>query len=171
MSRFRPLEAQPVFNLVLPILCPLTQAKWQNSEMLDFTPLSKAISTLASAMQDAGSRPQDLLARDGCIQRFEYSYELCVKSLRRQLEELADSRADIDALGYRDMLRVAVERGLIPDAVPWFGFRELRNITSHAYDPDKAALVFDGIPVFLDHALQLVARLVPPGCGMKQGAP
>ena len=66
--------------------------------MLDFTPLTRVISTLASALQDAATRPQDLLVRDGCIQRFEYSYELCVKSLRRQLEELADSPADIDAL-------------------------------------------------------------------------
>ena len=122
-------------------------------------------------MQDAGQRPQDLLARDGCIQRFEYSYELCVKSLRRQLEELADSPADIDALGYKDMLRVAVERGLIQDALPWFGFRELRNITSHAYDPDKAAQVFDGIPVFLEHAQRLLARLMPDDAGLKQRAP
>ena len=133
--------------------------------MLDFTPLSIVISTLASALLDAATRPQDLLARDGCIQRFEYSYELCVKSLRRQLEELADSPADIDALGYRDMLRVAVERGLVDDALPWFGFRELRNITSHAYDPEKAARVFDGIPVFLEHAQRLVARLAPNGIG------
>jgi nucleotidyltransferase substrate binding protein (TIGR01987 family) len=126
--------------------------------MLGFTPLIKAISTLASSLQETAKRPSDLLARDGCIQRFEYTYELCVKSLRRQLEELADSPAEIDALGYKDMLRVAVERGLVANAVPWFGFRELRNITSHAYDPDKAARVFDGIPQFLEHAQQLLIR-------------
>lgn len=139
--------------------------------MLDFTPLSKAIFKLASAMLEASQRPQDLLARDGCIQRFEYSYELCVKSLRRQLEELADSPADIDALGYKDMLRTAVERGLIQDALPWFGFRELRNITSHAYDPDKATRVFDGIPLFLDHAKRLLAKLMPDDAARKQGTP
>ena len=138
--------------------------------MLGFESLSKAISDLASAMQEADQRLQDLLARDGCIQRFKYSYELCVKSLRRQLEELADSPADIGALGYKDMLRVAVERGLIKDALPWFGFRELRNITSHAYDPDKAAQVFDGIPAFLDHAQRLLARLMSDGAAPKRGA-
>jgi nucleotidyltransferase substrate binding protein (TIGR01987 family) len=139
--------------------------------MLDFTPLSKAIATLASALQDTATRPHDLLARDGCIQRFEYTYELCVKSLRRQLEELADSPAEIDALGYKDMLRVAVERGLVADAVPWFGFRELRNITSHAYDPDKAARVFDGIPEFLVHAQQLLALIAPKGKDSQWGTP
>lgn len=127
--------------------------------MLDFTPLSKAVATLASALHETAARKDDLLARDGCIQRFEYTYELCVKSLRRQLEEMADSPGEIDALGYKDMLRVAVERGLIADAVAWFGFRELRNTTSHAYDPDKAAQVFSGIPGFLAHAQLLLNHL------------
>jgi nucleotidyltransferase substrate binding protein (TIGR01987 family) len=127
--------------------------------MLDFTPLSKAVLTLSSAMQETSVRPDDLLARDGCIQRFEYTYELCVKFLRRQLEEMADSPGDIDALGYKDMLRLGVERGLVNDAVPWFGFRELRNTTSHAYDPDKAALVFKGIPAFLTQAQALAVQL------------
>ncbi len=127
--------------------------------MLDFTPLNKAVATLASALQETASRGDDLLARDGCIQRFEYTYELCVKSMRRQLEEMADSPGEIDAMGYKDMLRVAVERGLIADAVPWFGFRELRNTTSHAYDPDKAAQVFNGIPRFLLQAQSLLDHL------------
>ena len=85
--------------------------QWQNVSMLDFTPLSKAVATLVSALQETAGRSGDLLARDGCIQRFEYTYELCVKSLRRQLEEMADSPGEIDALGYKDMLRLAVERG------------------------------------------------------------
>lgn len=139
--------------------------------MLDFTPLTNAVSTLASALYETATRPNDLLARDGCIQRFEYTYELCVKSLRRQLEELADSPAEIDALGYKDMLRVAVERGLIADALPWFGFRELRNITSHAYDPDKAAQVFTGIPAFLANAQLLLARLTPHRAGDEMDTP
>lgn len=128
--------------------------------MLDFQPLSKAIQTLVAAVPEAENRPGDLLARDGCIQRFEYTYELCVKSIRRYLQDTADSPADIDALGYKDMLRVAVERGLIADALPWFGFRELRNITSHAYNPDKAAQVYRGIPSFLLEARALLKRLM-----------
>ena len=87
--------------------------------MLDFSPLAKALLTLASAMAETATRPGDLLARDGCIQRFEYSYELCVKSIRRQLEEMS------------------------------------------AYNPEKAAQVYVGIPVFLRHAKELAARLLP----------
>ena len=129
--------------------------------MLDFTPLAKAIQTLASAMVETAGRPGDLLARDGCIQRFEYTYELCVKSLRRKLQDIADIPDGIDALGYKDMLRVAMERGLIGSSVPWFGFRELRNATSHAYDAAKAAQVYAGIPAFLHEAQALIVKLAP----------
>jgi len=129
--------------------------------MLDFTPLTKAIQSLASAMLETAARPADLLARDGCIQRFEYTYELCVKSLRRKLQDIADIPDGIDALGYKDMLRVAMERGLIDNPVPWFGFRELRNATSHAYDPAKAAQVYAGIPAFLHAAQALMVKLAP----------
>ena len=62
--------------------------------MLDFSPLPKALLTLASAMAETATRPGDLLARDGCIQRFEYSYELCVK------EGTEDSAAGTELLIY-----------------------------------------------------------------------
>ena len=65
--------------------------------MLDFTPLAKVIQTLASAMLETAGHPGDLLARDGCMQRFEYSYELRVKSLRRKLQDIADVPDGIDA--------------------------------------------------------------------------
>jgi hypothetical protein len=29
---------------------------------------------------------------------------------------------------------MGVERGLVKSEMPWFGYRELRNITSHVYD-------------------------------------
>lgn len=70
---------------------------------IDFTSLSKAIASLAKALQAAKLRPKDEFVRDASIQRFEYTYELCIKSLRRQLTSLSDSPAEIDALGYRDI--------------------------------------------------------------------
>ena len=97
--------------------------------------------------------------RDASIQRFEYTYELRVKSLRRQLTAMSDSPSEIDALGYRDMIRMGVERGLVKAEMPWFGYRELRNITSHVYDPAKARQVFGGLPRFLRDAPDLHARL------------
>ena len=126
---------------------------------IDFTSLSKAIASLDKALQTAKLRPKDEYVRDASIQRFEYTYELCVKSLRRQLTAMSDSPAEIDALGYRDMIRTGVERGLIKSEIPWFGYRELRNATSHVYDQAKARKVFGALRRFLVDAKDLHARL------------
>jgi nucleotidyltransferase substrate binding protein (TIGR01987 family) len=107
----------------------------------------------------AATQPDDLLLRDGCIQRFEYTYELSVKYMRRQLEALADSPSSIDELGFKDMVRAAAERGLIEDPTAWFGYRELRNATARTYDPDKAQLVFTALPAFLADAQGLSQKL------------
>jgi nucleotidyltransferase substrate binding protein (TIGR01987 family) len=126
---------------------------------LDFSSLAKAIASLSVALDASKTRRGDEFVRDAAIQRFEYTYELCVKSLRRQLEAMSDSPADVDALGYRDMIRSGVERGLLKSDEPWFGYRELRNITSHVYDPAKAERVFGALPRFLRDAKSLHAQL------------
>jgi nucleotidyltransferase substrate binding protein (TIGR01987 family) len=126
---------------------------------LDFSSLAKAIASLSAALEASKTRHGDEFVRDASIQRFEYTYELCVKSLRRQLEAMSDSPAEVDALGYRDMIRSGVERGLLKSEEPWFGYRELRNITSHIYDPAKAERVFGALSRFLRDAKALHAQL------------
>lgn len=127
--------------------------------MLDFTSLAKATASLAEALDAAKARPGDLLARDASIQRFEYTFELCAKFLRRQLEAMSDSPSEVDALGYKDVIRLGVERRLLSSSASWFKYRELRNITSHVYDPVKADQVFGALPQFLRDAKALSARL------------
>ena len=131
--------------------------------MLDFRSLQMATASLAEALDAAKSRADDAFVRDASIQRFEYTYELCVKSLRRQLEAMSDSPAEIDALGYRDMIRLGAERGLVASEAAWFGYRELRNITNHVYDPAKANRVFAMLPAFLNDAKSLLAQLIAAG--------
>ena len=126
---------------------------------LDFSSLAKAVASLAAALDASKTRGGDEFIRDASIQRFEYTYELCIKSLRRQLEAMSDSPADLDALSYRDMIRTGVERGLLKSEESWFGYRELRNITSHVYDPAKARRVFRALPRFLRDAKALHAHL------------
>jgi nucleotidyltransferase substrate binding protein (TIGR01987 family) len=127
--------------------------------MLDFSALSKAVLSLSQALAVTNTQPNDLLLRDGCIQRFEYTYELSVKFMRRQLEAFADSPSSVDELGFKDMVRAAAERGLIDDPQAWFGYRELRNTTAHTYDADKALIVFSALPAFLVHAEKLAQKL------------
>jgi len=133
------------------------------SQSLDLTPLQKAVLSLESALEEAGKNPGNDLLRDGCIQRFEYTYELAVRMLRRQLELMASSATEVEQLAYRDMVRMGAERGLIDDPLAWFDFREKRNITSHTYDEEKARIVFGVLPAFAKEARLLLSRLEPQG--------
>jgi nucleotidyltransferase substrate binding protein (TIGR01987 family) len=137
----------------------ISAQSWQNPSMLAFSALTKAVQSLSQALAIAATRPDDLLLRDGCIQRFEYTYKLSVKFMRRQLEAFADSPSAIDELGFKDMVRAAAERGLIDDPQTWFSYRELKNITAHTYDADKALTVFTELHAFLSSAERLFKKL------------
>ena len=134
---------------------------------LDLTALRSAIGSLddglAVVSDSVWFNAQDPKVRNtlvvGVIQNFEFVYEIGVKMLRRQLEAESDSPAEIDQASFRDLLRIAAEKGLIDDVEAWFGFRQMRNITAHTYDHAKAQQVYAGTQAFLTHARALLARL------------
>lgn len=126
---------------------------------LDFSPLEKAINSLNRALARTTDAPMDEELRDACIQRFEYTFELSWKMLKRQLEQELPSPTEVDGYSYRQLFRIGAERGLVQNVEAWFDYRELRNITSHTYDEEKAARVFDALPAFAGHAEELLARL------------
>jgi nucleotidyltransferase substrate binding protein (TIGR01987 family) len=126
---------------------------------LDFTPLEKAINSLNRALVRAVATLDDEELRDACIQRFEYTFELSWKMLKRQLEQELPSPTEVDGYSYRQLFRIGAERGLVQDVEAWFDYRELRNITSHTYDEEKAAKVFAALPTFVGHAEELLTRL------------
>lgn len=134
---------------------------------LDLSALRSAMASLDDGLAVVGDSnwfsQQDERVRNtlvaGVIQNFEFVYEISVKMLRRQLEAEADTPAEIDQAGFRDLLRLAAEKGLISDVEAWFGFRQMRNITAHTYDHAKAQQVYQGTQAFLIHARQLLAQL------------
>lgn len=126
---------------------------------IDFSPLEKAIASLNRALVRSIVAQGDEELRDACIQRFEYTFELCWKMLKRQLEQELPNPAEIDGFSYRHLFRVGAERGLVQDVEAWFDYRERRNITSHTYDEAKAARVFEALPAFAEHAEELLVRL------------
>ena len=95
----------------------------------------------------------------GLIQNFEFVYELSVKMIRRQLELEAASPTEVDEASFRDVMRLAGERGLVSNVEAWFGYRRLRNITAHTYDQAKARLVLDGLAPFVGDAQSLLQAL------------
>ena len=78
--------------------------------------------------------------------------------LRRRLKEIL-SAAEVDRLSYRELMRIGAEKGFIDDPVPWFRFRDMRNITSHTYDEAKAEQIASVLPGFLDKARFLLREL------------
>lgn len=133
------------------------------SALPDYTPLARALAQLESGLQQAGARPDDDLARDGVIQRFEFTYELSWKMLKRHIETVSADPTEADALSFRQLIRTGSERGLLRSGLDvWAEFRRARGVTSHAYERDKALEVFALIPIFVDEARYLLDQLTAP---------
>jgi nucleotidyltransferase substrate binding protein (TIGR01987 family) len=124
-------------------------------EQLDFSSLLNAVSRMEEAFKEL---PANDLERDGCIQRFEYTYELCWKMMRRQL--ISMEVGDADLLGRRELFREAARRGLIGDPEIWFMFQKAYNLTSHNYDADKAEETYAVAKEFLPRAKKLLDELL-----------
>jgi nucleotidyltransferase substrate binding protein (TIGR01987 family) len=124
---------------------------------LDFTSLANALDQLAQGLEEVRTSPHSELLRDGIIQRFEYSHELCIKFLCRVLENVFEDR--VDSMPYNEVLRKGAERGLIADPRSWFRYRLARNKTSHTYDEVIAREVFTVAEPFLQDAAALLQSL------------
>lgn len=131
----------------------------QDEKKIDFSSFELALASLKKAVDRAISEPDDEEVRDAAIQRFEYSYELAWKMIKRQLEAEVAVPADIDSLSFRSMMREAAEKGMIESFESWLTFREQRNITSHTYNQEKAKSVFETAKEFLPVALKLLEQL------------
>ena len=121
---------------------------------IDTTPLRKALASLDKAL--AVEFPDDL-TRDGAIQRFEYTYELCWKFMKRHLEW--NGTLDTYQLSKKDIFRQAARAGLLNDPERWFLHHDARNESSHAYDENVAAKVFGNIAAFAGDAHELLENL------------
>jgi nucleotidyltransferase substrate binding protein (TIGR01987 family) len=127
---------------------------------LDLTSFQNALATLQEGLDAHQSKPEDKFIRDACIQRFEYCYEITHKMLRRYLEITEPSASEISDLEFPNLIRLGFERGLLASEwVEWKTFRNSRNITSHAYDKEKAEVVFQSLPTFLTEAKFLLAKI------------
>jgi nucleotidyltransferase substrate binding protein (TIGR01987 family) len=130
------------------------------SQPLDLTSLDKAIRRLAEGLARYRADTSDTQIRDGLIQRFEFTYEISHKTLKRYLEAASPNRAAIDAMTFADLIRTANEQGLLlGDWSHWKRYREMRASTSHAYDEQVALGVVEGIPAFLAEAEFLLDQL------------
>jgi nucleotidyltransferase substrate binding protein (TIGR01987 family) len=131
--------------------------------MLDLRSMKKAVEALKIAFEIydhntlSEDRPEKVVLRDGVIQRFEFTFELSWKMLKRYLEEFGLEK--VDGLNNRDLFRVGFEQGLLEDPEVWFHYLKMRNQSSHIYDVEKAAMVFSAARNFQQDAQSLLERL------------
>ena len=114
-------------------------------------PLENALKTLKEAWVEYKKDISNTFIRDSVIQRFEYTFELSHKILRRFLAETETSRAEISEMFFNDMIRIGCKRGLLlNDLEVWNKYRRLRNLSSHNYDEFNAEDIVVIIPIFIE---------------------
>ena len=118
------------------------------------------VARLREGLARTAEEPADGQLRDGLIQRFQRTYELSHKMLKRHLEHSAANPQAYDAADFQYLIRSANEQGLLRSDWPvWRRFRELRGKTSHTYDEAVAKDVAAEIPSFMEEAAHLLNAL------------
>ncbi len=127
---------------------------------LALTPLTNAIKRLQEGLIRYQQDTDDSQIRDGLIQRFEFTYEISHKMLKRYLELTSASPTQYSHLAFQDLIRVANENGLLlGEWADWRNYRDMHSRTSHTYDETIALNVINGIPKFLQEAEFLEQQL------------
>lgn len=128
---------------------------------LDITPLINAVFRLQEGLARYQQDTTDEQIRDGLIQRFEFTYEISHKMLKRYLEYTSPDPTIFDGMNFQDLIRTGNEKGLLLGNWPeWRTYRDMRSRTSHTYDEEIALQVVAGIPQFLQEAEFLKNQLM-----------
>lgn len=116
-----------------------------------FTQLEKSIAYLQSdnSKSDRGLYEQ---FRAATVQAFEYTFELIIKMIQRQLQQIITSPDSVKTMNYKDVLRLALDAKLIRSFDSFVEYREKRNITSHTYEEEEAEKIIENIDCFLEDA-------------------
>ena len=127
---------------------------------LDVESLINAAQRLEEGQARYQKDESDIQIRDGLVQRFEFTYELSHKMLKRYLELNSANPTQFDQMTFADLILTGNEQGVLAsDWMVWKNFREMRSSTSHAYDEAIALKVVSGIPDFLEEVKFLLHQL------------
>jgi hypothetical protein len=72
--------------------------------------------------------------RTAAIKSFEYAYEISARLFKRNLAARLPAPHEIEQIDFRAMMRLPAEKRIIEDPLPWFQFRDKRNINAHTYN-------------------------------------
>ena len=127
---------------------------------LDLSGFVNAIERLREGLERHQREPADEMLRDGLIQRFEFTYELGHRMLRRYLRMIAPAPDVYDSMAFQDLIRSGGDQGLLRGDWPaWRRYRDMRARSSHTYSATAAQQVVGIIPEFLLEAAYLRDQL------------
>ena len=112
----------------------------------------KAVRELEDAL---GSAPSTRLEQAGCIQYFEFCFELAWRTIKA----FAERHGMSDIVSPRDCLKAAFALHWIDDEAAWLEMLESRNKMSHTCDSESALVVYARLGSFLPVLQSLTARL------------
>ena len=118
---------------------------------LNLSPFEKALQSLVLVFKEK----ENAITRDAAIQRFEYTFELSWKVLKRYFK----INNNLEIFNVKDIFREAGKQGLIGKVEKWFEYLEARNLTSHTYDENIAEKVYTKAKEFEKDAVFLCQQL------------
>ena len=121
-------------------------------DTIDLTSFEKALTSLFEVIEIYNSDKSNLITRDSMIQRFEYTYSISLKMIKRYLSSGAFVFENIDGMTFNEMIRQANKMGiLLSNLEKWDNYRQKRSLTSHTYDEKIAK---DVVSIIEDFALE-----------------
>jgi len=104
-------------------------------------------------LKEASALPSSVVInQDATIQRFEFTFELCWKTLQTIVA------ANIkDVYGPKNVFREAAKLGYIDNPLQWFQFLKARNLTVHTYKEPIAQKVYRKATEFIPEVEKLLA--------------
>lgn len=134
-------------------------------EMIDLTSFEKAIASLFEVIKVYNCDRTDLITRDSMIQRFEYTYSISLKMIKRYFASGAFVFENIEGMTFNEMIRQANKMGILRSNLEkWDNYRQKRNLTSHTYDEKIAQEVVEIIEDFALEAKFLLDKLKAVQC-------
>lgn len=113
--------------------------------MADAQWIVEDLSAALAQLREALAEPARLdLIKAGCIQYFEFSFELGWKACKVVSEE----QGLPDCLSPKACLRQAFTQGWIEDEAIWLEMLDARNRMAHTYDARKALEIYESLPRF-----------------------
>jgi nucleotidyltransferase substrate binding protein (TIGR01987 family) len=131
-----------------------------STDKLYLTPFENGLARLQEGYARYQQDIKDNQIRDGLIQRFEFTYDISHKMLKRYLERTSPNPEKFDSMPFADLIRSGNEQSLLlSDWNKWKIFREMRAKSGHTYDEGIALEVISVIVDFIAEAKVLLEQL------------